>query len=211
MKGEPAMKNLLFRRLSLVMAVLLIIVSMPGKSYASDLDENTSDTEVVEETIEDESEELVEEESLDDEEEGVLQEEEEEQDDVEFFDKEKDLKPEPKENKIIATAVSNAADTPTLIFDEIDVGISGITAQKVGAMMHKLAGSRQILSITHLPQIAAKGDHNYRIEKHADLISTHTTVVPLSEEELTEEIARLLSASEITDAARLAAKELLKK
>ena len=100
---------------------------------------------------------------------------------------------------------------PSMIFDEIDSGISGKTAGVVGDKLRGLSRDHQIVCITHLPQIAAKGDHNYRIEKHADLISTHTTVVPLSEEELTEEIARLLSASEITDAARLAAKELLKK
>ena len=101
MKGEPAMKNLLFRRLSLVMAVLLIVVSMPGNTYATELDDNLSDTEVVEEEItEDEGEELIEEESFDDEDEGALQEEEEEQDDVESSDEEKEIKPETKENII---------------------------------------------------------------------------------------------------------------
>ena len=100
---------------------------------------------------------------------------------------------------------------PSMIFDEIDSGISGKTAGVVGDKLRSLSEDHQIVCITHLPQIAAKGDHNYRIEKHADLISTRTTVVPLSEEERTEEIARLLSASEITDAARMAAKELLKK
>ena len=98
-----------------------------------------------------------------------------------------------------------------MIFDEIDSGISGRTADVVGDKLRSLSRDHQIVCITHLPQIAAKGDHNYRIEKHSDLISTRTTVVPLSEEERTEEIARLLSASEITDAARMAARELLKK
>jgi len=100
---------------------------------------------------------------------------------------------------------------PTMIFDEIDSGISGKTAGVVGEKLRSLSRDHQIICITHLPQIAAKGDRNYRIEKHADLISTQTTVVPLTEEERVEEIARLLSASEITDAARMAAKELLKK
>ena len=100
---------------------------------------------------------------------------------------------------------------PSMIFDEIDSGISGRTADVVGDKLRSLSKDHQIVCITHLPQIAAKGDHNYRIEKHSDLISTRTTVVPLSEEERTEEIARLLSASEITDAARMAARELLKK
>ncbi len=100
---------------------------------------------------------------------------------------------------------------PTMIFDEIDSGISGKTAGVVGDKLRSLSEDHQIVCITHLPQIAAKGDRNYRIEKHADLISTQTTVVPLSEEERVDEIARLLSADEITDAARMAAKELLKK
>ena len=100
---------------------------------------------------------------------------------------------------------------PSMIFDEIDSGISGKTAGVVGDKLRSLSEDHQIICITHLPQIAAKGDRNYRIEKHADLISTQTTVVPLSEEDRVEEIARLLSADEITDAARMAAKELLKK
>ncbi|MCR5010161.1 MAG: DNA repair protein RecN [Clostridia bacterium] len=100
---------------------------------------------------------------------------------------------------------------PSMIFDEIDSGISGKTAGVVGDKLRSLSEDHQIICITHLPQIAAKGDRNYRIEKHADLISTQTTVVPLTEDERVEEIARLLSASEITEAARMAAKELLKK
>ena len=99
---------------------------------------------------------------------------------------------------------------PAMIFDEIDSGISGKTADVVGEKLKSLSKDHQIICITHLPQIAAKGDRNYRIEKHSDLISTQTTVVPLSEEERIEEIARLLSASEVTDAARMAARELIK-
>ncbi len=98
---------------------------------------------------------------------------------------------------------------PTMIFDEIDSGISGATAGVVGEKLKAIADNHQIICITHLPQIAAKGAHHFKIEKHSDEISTQTTVVPLSEEERTEEIARLLSGTEVTDAARLAAKELL--
>ena len=100
---------------------------------------------------------------------------------------------------------------PTMIFDEIDSGISGAAADVVGQKLREIAQNHQIVCITHLPQIAAKADHNYRIEKHSDEISTESTVVPLSEEERTEEIARLLSGSVITDTARLAAGELLKR
>ncbi len=98
---------------------------------------------------------------------------------------------------------------PTMIFDEIDTGISGATAGVVGEKLRAIAENHQIICITHLPQIAAKGAHHFRIEKHSDEISTQTTVVPLSEEERTEEIARLLSGTTVTDSARLAARELL--
>ena len=107
--------------------------------------------------------------------------------------------------------IGDIDDIPTMIFDEIDTGISGATADVVGSKLRDISKNHQIICITHLPQIAAKADHNYRIEKHSDEISTQSTVVPLSEEERTEEIARLLSGSVITDSARLAAKELLGK
>ncbi len=99
---------------------------------------------------------------------------------------------------------------PTLIFDEIDAGISGATAGVVGQKLRSIAQGRQIICITHLPQIAALGDHHYKIEKIHDEISTQTTVTPLSEEERVEELARLLSGTVITDAAREQARELLK-
>lgn len=98
---------------------------------------------------------------------------------------------------------------PTMIFDEIDTGISGATAGVVGDKLKSIADNHQIICITHLPQIACKGSHHYRIEKTSDEISTQTTVVPLSDEERVEELARLLSGTTITDSARLQAKELL--
>ena len=102
-------------------------------------------------------------------------------------------------------------DVPTMIFDEIDAGISGITASVVARKLRKISEDHQIVCITHLPQIAALGDHHYRIEKISDEISTHTTVVPLSEEERVEELARLLSGTQITESARQQARELLKR
>ena len=101
-------------------------------------------------------------------------------------------------------------DIPVLVFDEIDTGISGATAGIVGNKLKSIAKDHQIVCITHLPQIACLGDHHYKIEKTSDEISTETTVVPLSEEERVEELARLLSGTNITDAARQQAKELLK-
>ena len=98
---------------------------------------------------------------------------------------------------------------PTMIFDEIDTGISGATAGIVGEKLRSIAKSHQIICITHLPQIAAMGDHHYLIKKMSDDSSTRTTVVPLSQEERLEELARLLSGTEITDSARAQAAELL--
>ena len=98
---------------------------------------------------------------------------------------------------------------PTMIFDEIDTGISGATAGIVGKKLLQISYSHQVICITHLPQIAAHGYNHYRIEKISDEISTHTTVAPLNEIERVEEIARLLSGTEITEAARKSAQELL--
>ena len=98
---------------------------------------------------------------------------------------------------------------PTMIFDEIDTGISGATAGVVGEKLVQIADNHQIICITHLPQIACRGLHHFRISKVSDEISTQTTVVPLSPQERTEEIARLLSGASISDAARLQARELL--
>ncbi|MBR5756430.1 MAG: DNA repair protein RecN, partial [Firmicutes bacterium] len=99
---------------------------------------------------------------------------------------------------------------PTMIFDEIDAGISGATAGIVGEKLKSISKNHQIICITHLPQIAAKGDAHYRIQKTSDEKATYTTVTPLDDNELVEELARLLSGTEITDAARKQAKELLK-
>ncbi len=99
---------------------------------------------------------------------------------------------------------------PTMIFDEIDSGISGAAAGIVGSKLYQIAGRHQVLCITHLPQIAAFGRHHYRIEKISDEISTHTTVTPLDPDSRVEEIARLLSGTLVTDQARAGARELLK-
>ena len=106
--------------------------------------------------------------------------------------------------------IGDLDNIPCLIFDEIDAGISGATAGVVGEKLRSIAADRQVVCITHLPQIAALGDYHYRIEKISDEISTHTTVVPLSEEERVEELARLLSGTTVTESARMQARELLK-
>ena len=98
---------------------------------------------------------------------------------------------------------------PTLIFDEIVSGISGITASIVGKKLVQIAENHQVMCITHLPQIAACGEHHYKIQKTDNDESTVSTVVPLSEEERVDEIARLLGGINITETTRESAKELL--
>ena len=98
---------------------------------------------------------------------------------------------------------------PTLIFDEIDSGISGITAAVVGKKMREISANHQIICITHLPQIAAYGHHNYRIAKEILDDMTITTVTPLLENEKIEEIARLLGGINITEITLQNARELI--
>lgn len=97
----------------------------------------------------------------------------------------------------------------TMIFDEIDNGISGQTASVVGKKLLDISNKHQIISITHLPQIAALGNHNYRIEKNSYGFTTTATVKHLSEHEKIEEIARLLSGDSITEVAVENAKALI--
>ena len=99
---------------------------------------------------------------------------------------------------VIKTVVADKEDTPTLIFDEIDTGISGITAGKVAEKMHLIGESRQVLCITHLAQIAAMADAHYAIEKAANASSTRTQIHILEEEESVQELARLLGGAKIT-------------
>ncbi|MGN0720220.1 MAG: DNA repair protein RecN [Anaerovoracaceae bacterium] len=105
--------------------------------------------------------------------------------------------------------ISSYDNIPTLIFDEIDTGISGITASIVGRKLKEISRSRQILCITHLPQIAACGDHNYRIHKESDDTSTYTRVEALNPEETVCEIARLLGGATITETTLENARELI--
>ncbi len=96
----------------------------------------------------------------------------------------------------------------TLIFDEIDSGISGRTAQKVAQKLALLGKKHQVLCITHLPQIAAMADENYLIEKSSDGTDTRTDVIKITGEDLVEELARLLGGSEITKAVKDTAREM---
>lgn len=100
-------------------------------------------------------------------------------------------------------------EIPTMIFDEIDSGISGVAASVVGCKLTEIAQTHQIICITHLPQIAAFGNYNYKIEKNSDESMTFTTVLPLSENEKICEIARLLGGANITETTIKSAEELV--
>ena len=109
----------------------------------------------------------------------------------------------------IKTVLADSDDIPTLIFDEIDSGISGIAASVVGHKLKEIAATHQIICITHLPQIAAFGEHSYKIEKQTDESSTYTTITELTADEKVQEIARLLGGATITDTTLKSAKELI--
>lgn len=89
----------------------------------------------------------------------------------------------------IKTVLADTDDIPTLIFDEIDTGISGRTAQKVSEKLAYIAGNHQVICITHLPQIAAMADSHYEIAKAVEEGRTTTSIHPLSGEEVVEELA----------------------
>lgn len=101
------------------------------------------------------------------------------------------------------------SELPTLILDEIDTGVSGRIADEIGKVMQEMAENMQLIVITHLAQVAAKGNNNYKVKKSDIEGKTQTQIVSLNQEEKLTEIAQLLSGSKITDAAILQAKELM--
>lgn len=108
----------------------------------------------------------------------------------------------------VKTVMADTDEIPTLIFDEIDSGISGRTAQMVSQKMKLLAKTHQIICITHLPQIAAMADAHFLIEKSVERASTVSRIHPLREEESIEELARMLGGVEITDTVLQNAREM---
>lgn len=108
----------------------------------------------------------------------------------------------------IKTVLADSDDIPTLIFDEIDTGISGRTAQKVSEKLSYIAKSHQVICITHLPQIAAMADTHFEICKAASEGSTATSIRRLDREQTVEELARLLGGAKITDAVIQNAREM---
>ncbi|MBO4896712.1 MAG: DNA repair protein RecN [Clostridia bacterium] len=109
----------------------------------------------------------------------------------------------------IKTVLSDADEVQTLIFDEIDAGVSGRAAQKIGEKMHELGREKQVISITHLPQIASQGDNHYLIEKSTNGSDVKTSVNLLDKDGRVDEIARMISGNEITENARSAALDML--
>lgn len=108
----------------------------------------------------------------------------------------------------VKTVMADTDEIPTLIFDEIDSGISGRTAQMVSQKMKLLAGTHQIICITHLPQIAAMADVHFLIEKSVENNETISRIRPLNEEESVQELARMLGGVEITDTVIQNAREM---
>ncbi len=110
----------------------------------------------------------------------------------------------------LKVCLTQASDGLTMIFDEIDRGVGGATADAVGRRLAELAADGQVLVVTHSPQVAALGGHHWRVEKQQTRDETRSTVVALDEGARVDEIARMLSGDTVTDAARDAARALIK-
>ncbi|SMG42672.1 DNA repair protein RecN [Paraburkholderia susongensis] len=110
----------------------------------------------------------------------------------------------------LAVIASAASPTPTLIFDEVDTGIGGGVAEVVGRLLHQLGEARQVLCVTHLPQVAARGDHHFQVAKTGNgQGGTVSSVTSLDKASRIEEVARMLGGLEITATTRKHAKEML--
>jgi DNA repair protein RecN (Recombination protein N) len=109
----------------------------------------------------------------------------------------------------LKSLVSESRLLPTIIFDEIDAGVSGEIADKMGNILRKMSHGIQLVNITHLPQVASKGDTHYLVYKQDNEKATYTHIKQLSSEERVMEIARMLSGEELTDAAIRNARELM--
>ncbi|WP_446813599.1 DNA repair protein RecN [Streptococcus macedonicus] len=111
----------------------------------------------------------------------------------------------------IKSAFSRKEDKTSIVFDEVDTGVSGRVAQAIAKKIYKIGSNGQVLAISHLPQVIAIADYQFFIEKRSDENTTVSTVRLLTEEERVEEIAKMLAGSDITEMAREQARELLKK
>lgn len=109
----------------------------------------------------------------------------------------------------IQVATANCARVPTLIFDEVDVGIGGATAEIVGKLLRQLGAERQVLCVTHLPQVASQAHHQLRVQKRIDGETTETQIKPLARDDRIDEIARMLGGVAITEKTRRHADEMI--
>ena len=109
----------------------------------------------------------------------------------------------------IKSIIASSMQLPSIIFDEIDTGVSGDVANRMGVMMRDISRTIQVTTISHLPQVASKCAHQYRVYKEDDEHSTHTRISLLTDEERVRSIASMLGGSEIDEAAIAAARSLL--
>ena len=109
----------------------------------------------------------------------------------------------------IKSLISSSLELPTIIFDEVDAGVSGEIAEKVGLIMKSMSENMQVINITHLPQVAAKGDYHYLVYKYDQDKESITDIKLLESEERVLELAKMLSGEELTEAAISNARELL--
>ena len=109
----------------------------------------------------------------------------------------------------IAVTTSQLGTAQTLIFDEVDAGVGGAVAETVGRLMKQLGKDRQVLAVTHLPQVAACADHHWVVSKHADKEGVASQVIPATGEQRVAEIARMLGGERLSDTTHAHAREML--
>lgn len=110
----------------------------------------------------------------------------------------------------IKSIVADKMQLPSIIFDEVDTGVSGDVADKMGGLMRQIAGNIQVIAITHLPQVASKGQTHYKVFKEDTENSTVTRIKQLDSDERVRELAMMLSGSSVNEAAIANARELLR-
>ncbi len=108
----------------------------------------------------------------------------------------------------IQVVTAKTSNTPTMVFDEVDVGIGGATGDIVGKLLRSLGENGQVLCVTHLAQVASKGHQHLQVEKSSSKTETHTQLIELNGEEKIEEIARMISG-QLTEQSKAHAKEML--
>ena len=111
----------------------------------------------------------------------------------------------------IQVATMSSMDVPTLIFDEVDVGIGGGTAEIVGRLLRKLGSNQQVLCVTHLPQVASQAHNHLKVEKYQAKNNTNTSILPLSSQQRIKEVARMLGGIEVTEQTLAHAREMIEK